>query len=262
MGKFKFYQDVKLCLWERQWFEIEAESKEEAIKIASEYKNTDVSSDLPIINREYLDETIEVIYPGEASYFPTIEVYQYDNPSDMYDGVLIAHNAKVKPSSQSNRDLIGYQIHFDDADWPADLWSFQVFRTKEDAEDYIFINNINDKYYDRIVEIYRGDIEEPTLIGTTIRKFNANEEVLYCGNDENVVAYIEAEITIENDDKIAIFPINSDEHILVDSDRVYQKAEGKYCPRCGKQLYIEHLMCESYPYYCSDCDENFYEIEV
>ena len=34
MGTFKFYQDIKCSIWQRQFFSIEAESEEEAKRIA------------------------------------------------------------------------------------------------------------------------------------------------------------------------------------------------------------------------------------
>lgn len=40
----------------------------------------------------------------------------------------------------------------------------------------------------------------------------------------------------------------------------YKLAVGKFCPHCGKTLYVETET--DYPYFCEDCDENFYEFEV
>ena len=45
---------------------------------------------------------------------------------------------------------------------------------------------------------------------------------------------------------------------------VYRKAENKACPYCGNSLYHEHYSRteEHYPYFCPECDENFFEVET
>lgn len=42
----------------------------------------------------------------------------------------------------------------------------------------------------------------------------------------------------------------------------YKIADRKFCPHCGNGLYIETDPELDYPYFCAECDENFYEIEV
>lgn len=42
MKEFEFYQDIKVTVWERQHFSVEAESYEQALKIAKEYQRKDV----------------------------------------------------------------------------------------------------------------------------------------------------------------------------------------------------------------------------
>ena len=73
MQKFNYTQDILVNVWQRMKFTIEAESKEEADKIAAQYRDRDVSDDLEV-EWEYLSETEEVAYPSE--YHPiTIEVF-------------------------------------------------------------------------------------------------------------------------------------------------------------------------------------------
>ena len=74
--KFKFYQDVKVSIWRRQYFEIEAESKEAARKKAEEYTNQDVSLSTEGDVSEMLYDTEELIYPQENGGSATIEVYE------------------------------------------------------------------------------------------------------------------------------------------------------------------------------------------
>lgn len=165
------------------------------------------------------------------------------------------------------RELIGYQIDFGEEPWPEGLFSFQVFRTKKDVEDYIFLEELGEKYYDRIVEIYRGDVEEPSFLGTRVREFGKNEVVAVHDGPSWYQAIIEAELHTEDDDEtMPVFPVGSDGKCLppvqVEAGCVYKKAPGKTCPKCGKPLYIEHNDEIDYPFFCPECDENFYGIEI
>ena len=37
----------------------------------------------------------------------------------------------------------------------------------------------------------------------------------------------------------------------------------KFCPRCGSPLLVElEKTQDNYPYYCQECDENFFEFEA
>lgn len=89
--KFKFYQDVKVSIWRRQYFEIEAESKEAARKKAEEYTNQDVSFSTEVDVSEMLYDTEELIYPQENGGSATIEVYECNEsvfPKYLNDGFI------------------------------------------------------------------------------------------------------------------------------------------------------------------------------
>ncbi len=75
MKKFQFYQDVKCTVWQRQFFEIEAETEDEAKRIAFKYKDSDVSSDECMKNSEWLFDTEELMTPEENDGQSTIELY-------------------------------------------------------------------------------------------------------------------------------------------------------------------------------------------
>ena len=62
--EFEFYQDVKVTVWARQKFTIEAESKEEALKMVEKFKKEDIgaSGDSHLIwDTEWMTETWEDI---------------------------------------------------------------------------------------------------------------------------------------------------------------------------------------------------------
>lgn len=158
---------------------------------------------------------------------------------------------------------IGYQIDFGEDKWPEGLFSFQVFRTEQDAKDYM--NETGNK--GDIVPIFDGDIEEPTFIGKKPRIFKQGERVFNCEYSEGdkdlhdwarVCRYTE----VEYEDDIVLIQMENGGDNETDANSLYQIAEGKSCPRCGGPLCIEHHDEIDYPYYCPCCDENFYGIEV
>lgn len=254
--EFDFYQDVKVTVWARQKFTIEAESKEEALNMVESYKTKDIgaSDDSCLIwDTEWMTETWEDISPEENGGCATIELYDAETKEKLGD---------------NSRILIGYQIDFEDKDWPEGLFSFQVFRTKQDAIDYLQDNQI-EGYENRLVEIYKGNIEEPSFLGRKIREFGKNEQVLVYGTeDDPYSAIIETEVQVEYDeDLVMVHPVRKDGCSAMDWKEVeavyiYQKAPGKVCPECGKSLYIEHNDEIDYPYFCPECDENFYKIQA
>lgn len=82
---FKFYQDQKVVIWRRDWFAIEADTKEDAIKRVRELglDKTDVynvlEDDMYTLDTDYLYDTEELISVEENDGQPTIEVYYADS---------------------------------------------------------------------------------------------------------------------------------------------------------------------------------------
>lgn len=75
MKKFKFYQDVKVSVWQRQKFEIEAESYMEALKEVEKFKTEDVGAWIADYENETLFETEELLRPEDNGGLHTIELY-------------------------------------------------------------------------------------------------------------------------------------------------------------------------------------------
>lgn len=74
MKKFRFYKDIKVTLWNREHFEIEAEDFEEAKKIMllDDYDN--------VLESEMLYDTMELMSVLENNGDSTIEIYdEYNN---------------------------------------------------------------------------------------------------------------------------------------------------------------------------------------
>ena len=169
-------------------------------------------------------------------------------------------------SKQIERKLIGYQIDFGEV-LPEGLWSFDVFRTKQDAIDYM------DETGNRgiVVEIYEGDVEEPTFIGKKPRTFKSEESVVVCTDYGNYEAEVVYDTYVDyEEDIVAVHVFRNEEDDdssetsteSVEARNVYEYAFGKVCPRCGGSLCVEHNDNIDYPYFCPTCDENFYEIEL
>ena len=253
--RFEFYQDVKVKIWQRQHFTIEAETIEEARELAKQYANEDIScvEEVEVENIEWLHDTEERITPEENGGCATIEVFEYVGK---YSGNLLADNAKKEES----RKLIGYQIAFDDGKWPEGLYSFQVFRTEEDAQDYLWGSQLKVE----IVPVYEDDVEDPAFIGKKPRVFKKDEEV--CVEDDNgepvYGLVVRDEETEYDEDEVAVKFHTANTELYVMAQTVYQRAEDKVCPRCGNPLYVEHHDEIDYPYYCPDCQENFYNFEA
>ena len=198
MRKFDFYQDVKVTVWQRQHFTIEAESAEEARELAKQYADKDISTcdEVESDEIEWLCDTEEHISPEENGGCATIEVYEREGK---YKGTLIADNVP-----------------------------------KEEEE----------------------------------RKFKAGEHVAICDDKgNNYLAVVMYETWVNSGSNVIAVRPDKDgvpalETDVVESRFVYQIAEGKVCPRCGNPLYIEHNDEIDYPFFCPECDENFYGIEV
>lgn len=78
MKEFRFYQDVKVKTWVRQSFSVEAESKEEALKMVERFKTEDIgSSDEQnlIYDTEWITEAWEEMSVEDNGGFSTIELY-------------------------------------------------------------------------------------------------------------------------------------------------------------------------------------------
>ena len=75
MNEYSFYQDAKVEIWQRQYFTIKADSKEEALEEVEKYKRRDVSADFIVENSEYLFGTECVLSPEENGGNATIELY-------------------------------------------------------------------------------------------------------------------------------------------------------------------------------------------
>ena len=75
MPKFNFYQDIKCVVWERQHFEIEAETEDEAKRLAMAFKDVDVSSESVFDFSETLFDTEEWLKPEQNGGRSTIELY-------------------------------------------------------------------------------------------------------------------------------------------------------------------------------------------
>lgn len=75
MNEYSFYQDVKVEVWQRQYFTIKADTKKEALEEVEKYTKMDASEDYIVGHSEYLYETERVLSPEENDGDATIELY-------------------------------------------------------------------------------------------------------------------------------------------------------------------------------------------
>ena len=80
MENFRFKQDVKVIVWVRQSFTIEAESKEDALKKAERFKTEDVTGEIDDVDWRTLWNTQKLMSPEDNDDMCTIELYdEHDN---------------------------------------------------------------------------------------------------------------------------------------------------------------------------------------
>ena len=256
--EFNFYQDVKITTWVRQQFTVEAESKEEALKMVEKFKTEDIgSSDEShlVWNTEWQTEAWDEMTVEENGGCATIELYDAENREMIGDNAMPGLSAMEKP-----RRVMGYHLLDENGEFPEDLFSFMVFRTVEDVNMYARCKKLENI---KIVTLYDGDVESPTFIG--LRVFAKGERVFYDETSPNcedlrgwgAVCKDTAELYA---DQVMLLKLDSGSETEVESGKVYQIAEGVKCPKCGGVMCIEHSEFD-YPYYCPECDENFYRFE-
>lgn len=84
MPTFRFYKDKKMTIWDRSYFEIEADSLEEATKEAIEYAS---SEDYAPDNIESMEDTMDEMTVEENHGDPTEELYIDDESGTQGDAI-------------------------------------------------------------------------------------------------------------------------------------------------------------------------------
>ena len=79
MEKFRFKQDVKVTVWVRQSFTIEADNKEDALKKVERFKTEDVTGEIDDVDLRTLWDTQELMSPKDNDGMCTIELYDDHN---------------------------------------------------------------------------------------------------------------------------------------------------------------------------------------
>lgn len=93
------------------------------------------------------------------------------------------------------------------------------------------------------------------------RKFDKNEYVYVVGyNGETFEGVVSNDVTVDKeDDKVAVHRLvdgySSSEGEMIKAEFVYQRANGKRCPRCAGFLCHEHHDESDFLYYCPECKE-------
>ena len=132
MDSFSFYQDVKVTVWARQKFEVDAESYEDALTKVEPYKREDasVNNDLDV-DVEWLWDTWEPIEPKDNGGAATIELYERCNPENKtWKPTMIGDNATPKVPLSDRKDLYVIRTLF----WMGDEQEYGYWMSsKEDS---------------------------------------------------------------------------------------------------------------------------------
>lgn len=80
METFSYYFDEKVTVWNRNHFTVDAETKEEADRIAKDYiLEKDIDWDIDIDFSGYLYDTVESMTPEENGGSSTLELFTDEN---------------------------------------------------------------------------------------------------------------------------------------------------------------------------------------
>lgn len=168
-----------------------------------------------------------------------------------------------------NRTWVGYQVKTKDDEFVAPYTDEDVFRAIEDAEEFIrslknsiFLSAVEKENLIVVSRWLENDDEEKrnfTFHGYKKRSFEKDEKVWDDVNNQWTTVRMKTFVSLE-DEQVSLW--NGHEGHVAKADSLYQLADGKVCPRCGNPLCTEHRDHIDYPFYCPDCQENFYNIEV
>lgn len=81
MPKYSYYQDARIITWERTHFTVDADSQEEADRIAKQQTNYDIADEqdgISIVNTATDCNANQLIPPAQNGGQPTIKVYWDD----------------------------------------------------------------------------------------------------------------------------------------------------------------------------------------
>ena len=78
MAKYKFYQDLKIKVWQRNTFVVEGSSKEEAIEKAKKFKDHEIFETLDGWESEIIPDTQVTLEPCENEGNATIQVWDLE----------------------------------------------------------------------------------------------------------------------------------------------------------------------------------------
>ena len=96
MAKYKFYQDLKIKVWQRNSFVVEGSSKEEAIEKAKKFQDHEIFETLDGWDSEILTDTQVTLEPCENNGKATIQVW------DAETSTMVASN---KPQVNNFMDI-------------------------------------------------------------------------------------------------------------------------------------------------------------
>lgn len=84
---YRFFTDTKHTIWMRERFEVQADSKEEAITLIKNQFKEEGNSFYIEGERDTLYDTEEFIYPEYNDYQPTLEIYDNETGEEILNNV-------------------------------------------------------------------------------------------------------------------------------------------------------------------------------
>lgn len=218
--------------------------------------------------QDYTNGEMEAICDTDAMEFAK-ELFEQLDEAIVKIKSLMADNPNPDESDTFKRTWVGYQVKTKDDEFITPYTDKDVFRNLDDAENFIrsrrnsiFLSHVDKDDMVVVSRWLENDDEEKrnfVFHGKKNRSFEKNEMVWDEEKNQWATVRTDAIVSRESD----LIPIWGDKGgYTAKAEDIYQVEDGKVCPRCGNPLCIEHHDHIDYPYYCPDCTENFYEIEL
>ena len=155
--------------------------------------------------------------------------------------------------------LIGYQLLDEEDCYPSELGAWDVFATREDAEEYR--QTMLDANEWRIVEEWSTPDIRPSKYRyrrSENRSFEKDEKVWIEETYETYATLCESYEKIDSNERVILVDLEDGMKFSTNADNLYKPADKK-CGFCGSTLYINHKDDMNFKYFCPECKEKYKE---
>lgn len=159
--------------------------------------------------------------------------------------------------------LIGYQLLDEDNCYPSEMSAWDVFATREDAEEYKqTMLDVNEWH---IIEEWSTPNVRPSMFRyhrSEKRSFEKGEKVWVEEGYETYATLYESYEDVKPADQVTLIDLEDNVRFGTDADNLYKLADNKKCGFCGSDLYFNHKNDSEFKYFCPECKDKFKTDEI